>query len=440
MIPAGMISRHRKIKKEEEVKKPRWPEINLNLKQHRNAFGIFIVTTVIFLFLTSIGSYEAFHYTESVDFCGKICHNVMHPEYTTYQNSPHARVACVDCHVGSGADWYVRSKLSGLYQVYSVIFKKYPKPIPTPITDLRPARETCERCHWPEKFYAHLLRTEKHYLADENNTEWDIYLNMKIGARYSALGLEEGIHWHINPDVRIEYIAESADRLFIPWVRYTNVRTGDVITYLDEENMPDSSLLLDENIRLMDCMDCHNRPSHEFYSPPFFVDNALTAGRIPDELPDIKHVSMEVLNILYPDTDTAMIGIASSIDEYYRILHPEVYAQHYDLIEKAITGVQEEFKKNMFPEMKARWDAYPNHLGHIKSTGCYRCHDNKHKTDEGKIISKNCTLCHTIIAQGNPDQLVNVSVNDTLEFIHPIDIGDAWKEFNCAECHFYLYP
>src|SRR5512147_2459048 len=105
----------------------------------------------------------------------------MNPEFTAYRLSPHARVACVDCHVGTGATWYVRSKLSGLRQVYAVLTNSYDRPIPTPITDLRPARETCEECHWPEKFYARQLRNTKHYLTDSANTEWNISLQMKIG-------------------------------------------------------------------------------------------------------------------------------------------------------------------------------------------------------------------------------------------------------------------
>ncbi len=218
MIPVGMIIKFRKQRKEKEKQVLRWPAFDFNEPRQRNAFMIFSVGTTIFLLLSAIGSYEAFHYTESVEFCGTLCHEVMKPEYVAYQNSPHARVACVDCHVGSGADWYVRSKLSGLYQVYSVIFNKYPKPIAVPIHNLRPARETCEECHWPEKFYARQLRIERHYLADAENTEWDIHLEMKTGPSLSALGLQEGIHWHINPNIKIEYVSTQDDREVIPWV------------------------------------------------------------------------------------------------------------------------------------------------------------------------------------------------------------------------------
>ena len=439
LIPIGMLRRMRRLRRDGSVPKSRWPEVNLNIRQHRNAFYIFVISTTVFLFLSAVGTYEAFHYTESVEFCGTLCHKVMEPEYTTYQNSPHARVACVDCHVGSGADWYVRSKLSGLYQVYSVTFKKYPKPIPTPITDLRPARETCEECHWPQKFYPSALNTKKHYLADEDNTEWDISLKMKIGSEYSALGLKEGIHWHINPNVKIEYIPETQDRETIPWVRFIDNKTGDTVVYADQEYPPDSSLLTPENTRLMDCMDCHNRPSHEFNSPPFFIDNSLTAGDIPRELPDVKVVAMDLLYKNYDDEDTAMLAIRQGVEEYYQLMHPDLVETDRELIEKAITGIQQDYRQNMFPGMKAQWDVYPNHLGHIESDGCQRCHDDRHISTGGRVISRNCNLCHTILAQGIPGNMERTAVGDSLEFRHPVDIDEAWKEYHCVECHRYLY-
>ncbi|TFG98470.1 MAG: cytochrome C, partial [Calditrichales bacterium] len=218
LIPLGMLLTIRKQKKESEEEIPDWPKINLNDVRHRNAFFIFAIGTTIFLFLSAVGSYEAFHYTESVEFCGTLCHEVMQPEYVAYQHSSHARVACVACHVGSGVDWYMRSKLSGMYQVYAVLAGVFPRPIPTPVHNLRPARETCEQCHWPEKFYTKNLHYERHYLNDEENTAWGITLQMKIGASHAALGLQEGIHWHINQDVKIEYISGDEKHETIPWV------------------------------------------------------------------------------------------------------------------------------------------------------------------------------------------------------------------------------
>lgn len=213
LIPVGMFVTNRKVKKgKRDIADKAWPRIDFNDPGTRNASLIFVVGTLVIIVLSSIGSYEAYHYSESVEFCGKLCHKVMKPEYTAYHESSHERVKCVECHVGSGTSWYVKSKLSGLYQVYSVLAKKYPKPIPTPIKDLRPAQETCEQCHWPQKFYDRKLKNKKSYLADETTTGWNIHMQMKTSAEINAKGISEGIHWHINPDVKVEYIASTADR------------------------------------------------------------------------------------------------------------------------------------------------------------------------------------------------------------------------------------
>jgi len=440
LIPIGMAVQNRRKRKSGKIQDKKWPYIDLNYYRHRNAFLIFTFGTVLFLLFSSVGSYEAFHYTESVEFCGTLCHQVMEPEHVAYQNSPHARVACVECHVGSGANWYMRSKLSGLYQVYAVLANIYPRPIPTPITSLRPARETCEECHWPEKFYARSIRIEKHYLADEASTEWDIALQMKIGSSYSALGLKEGIHWHINPDVKIEYMtAPQSHRDTIPWVRMTNLRTGEETIYRDPEYYAESLNDDDMETRIMDCMDCHNRPSHDYKTPIRFINDAITAGNIPHDLPDIKIVAMEVINNEFPTLDSAMKFIESEVLMYYEFMYEDIYANQMDLIEKAIAGMQEAYSENIFPYMKVNWTSYPNHIGHLEFDGCFRCHNDRHVSDGGEVISMDCNLCHTIIAQGAVDTLQVSNINAPLEFVHPYDPNEAWKREYCSECHKELY-
>lgn len=436
LIPIGMIWKKKKMQKEGYVEK-KLPFIDLNNERHRNAFMIFVVGTIIFLFISAVGSYEAFHYTESVEFCGTVCHSVMKPEYTAYQNSPHARVRCVDCHVGEGVDWYVRSKLSGVRQVFAVIGNTYPKPIPTPIENLRPAQETCEQCHWPEKFYAQKLRYEKHYLNDEYNTEWDIKMIMRIGASHSALGLQEGIHWHINPDVKIEYAATDSQRTEIPWVRYTNLKTGEVTVYEDSYNPLEEGMLDSLEIREMDCMDCHNRPSHNYKPPAFFVNNAMTAGTMPKELPELKYISMEICAEEFDTEEEAKFYIDSTLTDFY---NENYHGVDQALVAQAITGLQNEFTRNIFPEMNVRWSAYPNHIGHVEFNGCFRCHNDMHTSSEGKVISKDCNQCHYIIAQGPPDSMMVAGINESLEFKHPTDIGEAWKDFLCVDCHTGLNP
>jgi hypothetical protein len=129
LIPIGMSRRSKRIKREGEDSVVSKIVLDLSNQRHWNAVGLFILVTILFLMITGIGTYKAFHYTESNEFCGTLCHSVMEPEYVAYQESAHSRVTCVECHVGEGAQWYVKSKLSGLYQVYSVTFNKYPSPI-----------------------------------------------------------------------------------------------------------------------------------------------------------------------------------------------------------------------------------------------------------------------------------------------------------------------
>ncbi len=439
MIPIGIFTKRRREKKHKVVREVKFPIFDFNDPKQRRIFFIFGTGTIIFLMLIGLGSYEAFHYTESTTFCGTVCHSVMEPEYVAYQNSSHAKVGCVDCHIGGGASWTVKSKLSGSYQVYSVAFNKYEKPIPTPVHNLRPAQETCEECHWPEKFYSRKLDLEKHYLADEKNTEWDINLQMKIGPEHSGHGLKEGIHWHINPDIKVEYISNDPKREQISWVRYTNKITGEEIIFQEEGVNYTQEQFDTLEIRTMDCLDCHNRPSHNYNSPMTFVNTAISAGAIPQELPEIKMLALEIMGGDYPSKDSAMKYIETTVNEYYESSYSEIYQDRKELIEMAITGLQTEFNKNIFPGMKVNWRAYPNHIGHLEFNGCFRCHNDQHSDESGKTISMDCNLCHTIVGQGVPDTLQVAKYNESLEFVHPNDPDQYWKEMLCVDCHSGLY-
>ena len=434
LIPIGMLVR---VKKEVdgEITVQRWPYLDLNLKAHRSALLKVSVVTFLFLIASAMGSYQAFIYTESVDFCGKLCHKVMEPEHTTYLHSPHARVACVECHVGEGASWYVKSKMSGLYQVYSVLFHKYSQPIETPLVNLRPARETCEKCHWPQKFYARKLVSQLRFLPDSGNTEWTYSMLMKIGPTYSGQGLREGIHWHINPDVKIEYVSGSRDRESIPWVKYTNLKTGVVKIFQDESNKIAAKAMDTLEHRIVDCMDCHNRPSHLYRTPQVYIDNAMVAGTIPADLPYIKQTAMETLEKKWTDKDSAITYIKDNITKVYKENYPDVFGKRKSAIDKAIAGIIEAYSLNTFPYMRVDASRYLNHIGHKESDGCFRCHSGRHKTDKGETISKDCNLCHTIINQGPKGDIQSVTVNETMEFRHPADVGEDWKTELCSSCH-----
>lgn len=425
----GLLRAHRRAKR--GLPESRLPKIDLNIPRHRFALTMIGFTGIAFMVASGFGSYQAFEYTESVDFCGLVCHNVMKPEFVAYQNSPHARVACAQCHIGSGAEWYVRSKLSGAYQVYSYIFNKYSRPIPTPIHNLRPAKETCEQCHSPGHFYSQKLKDRTYFLSDENNSKYQITMLMKIGGR--QYGTSEGIHAHMYLDKQIKYIATDRQRMVIPYVEATG-KDGSITVYRStDEPITDAQLKTSEK-RVVDCIDCHNRPSHIFRNPAKSVDLSLAQGQIDAKIPEIKSVAVEELDKPYKTENEALSSLRKSILDYYAKNHPKEAVSKAKEIEAAIKAVQAIYSLNYFPEMKVSWRAFPSQTDHIYSLGCFRCHDDKHVSASGKVISKDCNSCHTILSQQGPDGKKQFSMSG-LEFKHPVDIGDAWKTTPCKDCH-----
>ncbi len=433
LIAVGIIREH-KLEKSGKVRKYRLPVIDLNDSRYRSAVVFFSVGTIILLLFSAFGSFKAYEYTDSDQFCGTICHKVMNPEYTAYQNSPHARVGCVKCHIGPGAGWFVRSKLSGAYQVYSVIFNKYSKPIPTPIENLRPARETCEQCHWPKVFYSEKEVGNTYYLSDENNTKMDLSLLVKIGGGNEEAGVTSGIHWHMNIANDVTYLPSDSTRQEIPWVKIKNIKTGKETIFKSTEVNISDELLKSNEYRTMDCIDCHNRPSHIYHPPARSVNHVMALNRIDPSLPYIKSLSVESLEGSYSNKDIALDSISIKMHDFYKNSYPEIAVEKKDRIDKAVAEVQNIYSRNYFPEMNVSWKKFPNNIGHLYSPGCFRCHDGKHVSDDGKVISKDCNVCHTILSQqieGNPLQLSLDGVN----YQHPVDIDNAWKEMDCSSCH-----
>ncbi len=435
LVPIGMFFEWRRLKRGARRTIPSFPVLDFNDARVRNGSFVFVVGSVLLLFVSAFGSYQAYEYTDSVTFCGMLCHRVMAPEYTTYLYSPHARVHCVDCHVGPGASWYVRSKLSGAYQVYAVLFHKYPRPIPTPIENLRPAQQTCEQCHWPEQFYGGQQRRLIHFLPDEKNTRWEINLLIRTGGGSPETGRTEGIHWHMNIANRVEYIAKDETRQVIPWVRITNLSSGKFTEYTSTEDPPTAKDQANANIRTMDCMDCHDRPSHIFRSPSYSMNLALASGRIDSSLPFIKSKGVELLGAKYDSVNSAMAAIDKGLREFYQQKYPDIEKDKAASVSKAVAAVQEIYRENYFPYMRVRWDTHADNIGHLNFSGCYRCHDKLHKSKDGRTITENCNTCHTILAQGKFGGLAYSTAPEGLVFQHPEDIGGAWKEMKCSDCH-----
>lgn len=380
-----------------------YPQIDLHDPRLRETLLFVVLMSGLNLALFLTATYRGVHYMDSVGFCGQACHSVMQPEYTAYQNSPHARVACVECHIGPGAPWFVRSKLSGAYQVVSVTFNLYSRPIPTPIEDLRPSRETCEQCHWPLKFVGDKLVVKTRFAEDEANTQTKTVLLMHTGGLDPLTRKPLGNHGvHLEPGAEIHYLATDAPRQDIPYVRYQRPN-GEVIEYVSEA----AGKSVEEwrragPLRLMDCMDCHNRPTHTFQLPGRAVDDLLAARLLNPALPYLKKQALTLLQAEYTSQAEAASLLPRRLREFYRTSHPKAFEAQPQDVEAAGEVLISLYRRNVFPEMKVFWGTYPNNLGHDPFPGCFRCHDGSHASADGRVIPNDCNTCHRLLAFEEP--------------------------------------
>lgn len=408
------------------------PIVDFNQPRHRFIASSIAMGGLVLMALSGFGSMKGYEYTESVEFCGTTCHQLMEPEYVAYQNSPHAKVTCAGCHIGEGVEWYVKSKLSGTYQVYSTLFNKYERPIKTPVANLRPAQETCEHCHWPKHFFTQKLKTHQYFLSDEQNTEHNTAMLVKIGGGDGAHA--DGIHAHMYLDSTITYKAADYERQVIPYVEAKD-KQGNVTIYRDKTiEFPEAKLAKAET-RRVDCIDCHNRPTHIFNPADRSVNSALGAGTIDRSIPEIKLKAVEVLDAKYEKKGDALKAIAEELRKYYKETYPDFMAKDSAKLEAAIKTIQGIYRVNYFPEMRTDWRAHNDNLDHMRGNGCFRCHNNRLVSDKGKVISNNCSTCHTFVSQGKPGAVKTDYKG--MEFEHPADVGDSWKEMACKDCHGY---
>lgn len=433
LLIAYGIWRERKLRKLGKSSEGHLPVINLNEPSHRRAFAVFFFGSIIFLAMSAFGSFKAYEFSDSNEFCGETCHTVMQPEYTAFQHSPHARVGCAKCHIGSGAEWFVKAKISGAYQVYSVLFDKYSKPIQTPIDNLRPAQETCEQCHWPKHFFSEKQRRFTYFVSDESNTKWTLNLLMKIGGGNLEQGPTSGIHWHMNIANQITYAPSDRSRQKIPWVKVKR-QDGSESVYQSTEGSFDDAALATTEMRRMDCIDCHNRPTHIYHHPSRSVNELMDLGWIDPGLPFVKNIAVKALQHSYTSTDLALDSIRILMEDFYRTNYPEIALSQKDRIDRAVAETQKIYQRNFFPEMRVTWRGFPDHIGHMYSAGCFRCHDGKHVNEAGKVLSRDCNICHTLLAQKFENDKQEVSMQG-LNYRHPVDVDKAWMDMNCYDCH-----
>jgi hypothetical protein len=412
LIPLGIWLKWRRERRA-GVQPASFPTLSWNNPALRRLIYFVGATTLLNILIASQLSYGAVSYMDSVTFCGQTCHTVMQPEFTAYQNSPHSRVECVKCHIGPGAGWFVKSKLSGVGQVFAVTFNTYPRPIPTPVHNLRPARETCEACHWPQKYGEDRVRVINKFADDETNSLTKTVLLMKIGGGNGGIGIHGT---HLGPGVTIRYRATDEQRQNIPWVEYTGPGRKTLYVAADAKTDPSQQ-------RLMDCMDCHNRPAHSYDLPERGVDKAMAAGLISPQLPYAKKKAVEILKADYASRDQAAQKIPAAFERYYQDSYPAVWAQRQAEVMSSANQVLAVWNRNIFPEMKVTWGRYPVNIGHTDASGtspwltfpgCFRCHDGAHNSTDGKSITQDCNACHNPLAmdEANPKVLTELGVTE----------------------------
>ena len=382
-----------------------------------------------------IGGIYGWDYTNSPGFCGTTCHT-MPPQNATYLISPHANVYCTDCHIGRGfLGVQLSRKTEDIYELYSFVFHTYTYPIQA--TRTRPALETCEKCHQPESFSADSLLEINHFKDDLNNTPFNIYLVMKTGGGAKEQGLGKGIHWHIIS--KVEYYTTDPLSQNIPYIRVYN-DDGTTTEYVDVTANFDPSTIKESDLKVMDCITCHNRVTHDFQPPADSVDSAMGNGLISTTIPEIRKKSVEVLSVAYTSQAEAMSGIAG-LKNYYTQYYSDFYNKNTQLIASAIKELQDIYNQTVFVDQKVDWTTHPNNLGHINSPGCFRCHDGKHLDAQQQAIRLECNLCHSIpVVATTQDFVANIEISRGPEpnsHLNPnwISLHNNTVNATCANCH-----
>ena len=409
LIPIGILLERRRLRRTGQLPSE-YPKVDLG-DPHLRRGGILVggltFTNIVIL---SLATFMGVEYMDSSRFCGLTCHTVMAPEYNAYLDSPHSRLPCASCHIGPGAPWLVKAKVDGVRQVIAVAFGTYSRPIPSPVHTLRPARATCEQCHWPQKFQGDKLRVITKFADDEKNTPSKTVLLLKLGGR--TWQGATGIHGrHLDDTERISYVSTDGRHEVIPSVRYLD-DAGKTVEFASTEVKTTPAELRKADRRTMDCIDCHNRPTHAFQLPERAVNEAMAAGRISAELPFIHKKAIEVLKAESPTREAAFDRISKEITGFYQSKYPEAYQTKRASVETAVREVQNIYGRNVYPDMKLTWGTHPNHLGHEDFLGCFRCHDGNHKSEDGRVISAECDACHAVLAmdEKNPKVLADLGL------------------------------
>jgi hypothetical protein len=386
LIPTGAWLRHRALRRHPETV-PDWPVLDFRRPRVRHVTLVIAALTAVNVVLLLLAGYGSLHWMESPSFCGQVCHTPMHPQFTAWQNGPHAEVACATCHISEGTAGFVHAKLNGTRQLAQVTTGTYPRPIPPGAGMPEGAQaETCGRCHQAGRPVGDRMQVVREYADDEANAETTTVLQMHVG---SAASKEPSIHWHANPEIRVEYVATDPERQTIPYVKVTDPN-GTVTEYVTPDT-PDQTIRSGSR-RTLDCVDCHNTVGHPIaQTPERAVDGAIASGLVSRGLPFVRREAVRLVQASYPTQDAATRAIDEGLRAFYRSRGGSTDEK---ALTQAIASVQDVYRRNVFPTMNVKWGSYPGRQGHIAAPGCDRCHDDSHKSKDGKTISGDCDYCH----------------------------------------------
>ncbi len=408
LIPIGMLLVMRKSHRDPVGKL-------IRRVRRKHVFQLILVLTLINLIIFAFAGYRSIHFMESATFCGLTCHQVMSPEYTVYQRSHHSEVACVECHVGPGVGWLIKSKLDGTRQLAGVILDNYSRPIETPIHNMRPAEHICGECHSEESYQGNRVKVIQRYEPDENNTRTFSIINLQLGETSNEDQTMRGIHWHASKDHEIRFWSLDRRREQVIRVELTDehgqkrvwTRPESAHTPADDGHQDDGQQDDHQNMRVMDCVDCHNRPTHVFLPPDKALDDLLADGTIDPTIPWIRSLSYELITQTYESDEQAMEGIAQ-LPALYHERFEAAWDLYADKLEEIVPVLQDLHSTYIYPEMNIQWNTYPSLIGHptAHTSACFRCHDGVLVDAQGVGITNDCKSCHFVLAEDEQDPMI----------------------------------
>jgi len=395
LIPVG-VRRQRQAVLRDPNAVADWPVVDLRVAAVRRTTLLIIALSSVNVVIILLAGYGGLHWMESPSFCGQTCHTPMQPQFTAWRAGPHARVACVDCHIGEGAKGFVHAKMGGLRQLVELATNSYSRPIPSGAA-MPPGAQalTCGGCHQPGRPVGDRMRVIREYADDEANAETVTTLQMHVGG-VSSSSAGPAIHRHADPGVRIEYVATDESRKTIPYVKVTDA-SGKVREY----RAPDTTdqMIRDGSRHTMDCIDCHNTVGHPFaQTPERALDQAIAAQPAARGIPFARREGIRLVKASYPSPEAADRAIDEGLRGFYKSRGGSI---DQTALAQTVAAVQGAYRRNVFPDMKVTFGSYLDNKGHVTSDGCFRCHDESHETKDGKTISADCELCHKQIEEGS---------------------------------------